>query len=322
MNASSESSSGAQGQEPAFDALLPAHRPCAVTIGNYDGLHLGHQSVLKQLLNAAADRGLESILLTLEPSPQEFFRGMENAPRIGSLDDKKRLAEQMFPALDHFVALPFNAKTAAIGAQEFVRDLLVGRLGMRYLTIGEDFRFGRDRVGDFALLGTESSACGFELEATPIFELDGSRVSSTRIRAALADGNVPEAEYLLGHPFEICAEVVEGDRRGREIGFPTANLDFPHNPPMRGVFTVTCQLGDRFCQGVANVGTRPTVDGTRLLIEAHLLDFAGDLYGQRMTVRFHQRLRAEQRFDSVDRLREQIGYDIEAAREFFADGST
>ena len=320
MNTSSGSSSGAQEQGSALDAPLPACRPCAVTVGNYDGLHLGHQSVLKRLMNAATDRGLESVLLTLEPSPQEFFRGKENAPRIGSLDDKRRFAEQMFPALDHFVALPFNARTAAIGAQEFVRNLLVDRLGMRYLTVGEDFRFGRDRAGDFALLETESSACGFELEATPVFELDGSRVSSTRIRTALADGNVPEAEYLLGHPFEIRAEVVEGDRRGREIGFPTANLDFPHNPPIRGVFPVTSWLGDRLCQGVANVGTRPTVDGAKLVIEAHLLDFAGDLYGQRMTVRFHQRLRAEQRFDSVDRLREQIGRDIDAAREFFADG--
>ena len=306
---------------PELEDVLPARRPCAVTIGSYDGLHRGHQSVLARLLDAAVARGLESMLLTLEPLPQEFFRGMENAPRIGSLEDKKRFAEQLFPKLDHFVALPFNAQTAAIGAREFVRDLLVGRLGMRYLTVGEDFRFGRDRDGDFALLEAESSACGFDLEAAPVFELDGSRVSSTRIRTVLADGDVPAAERLLGHPFEIDAEVMEGDRRGRELGFPTANLDFPHNPPMRGVFTVTCRLGDRLCQGVANVGTRPTVDGTRLLIEVHLLDFADDLYGQRMTVRFHQRLRAEQRFDSVDRLREQIGRDIDAAREFFANGS-
>lgn len=306
----------------ALDGVLPAGRPCAVTVGNYDGLHRGHQSVLVRLLDAAAARGLESVLLTLEPSPQEFFRGMENAPRIGSLADKKRFAERLFPRLDHLIALPFNAQTAAIEAREFVRDLLVDRLGMRYLTVGGDFRFGRDRAGDFALLEAESSDGGFELEATPTFELDGDRVSSTRVRAALVDGNVLEAERLLGHPFEICAEVVEGDRRGRELGFPTANLDFPHNPPMRGVFTVTCRLGDCFCQGVANVGTRPTVDGTRLLIEVHLLDFADDLYGRRMTVRFHQRLRAEQRFDSVDRLREQIGRDIDAAREFFTDGSS
>lgn len=320
MNASTESPADTRAWMSALDDVLPAGRPCAVTVGNYDGLHRGHQSVLVRLLDAAAARGLESMLLTLEPSPQEFFRGMENAPRIGSLADKKRFAEQLFPRLDHLIALPFNAQTAAIEAREFVRDLLVDRLGMRYLTVGEDFRFGRDRAGDFALLEAESSACGFDLEAAPVFELDGSRVSSTRIRTALADGDVPTAEHLLGHPFEICAEVVEGDRRGREFGFPTANLDFPHNPPMRGVFTVTCRLGDRLCQGVANVGIRPTVDGTRLLIEAHLLDFADDLYGQRMTVRFHQRLRAEQRFDSVDRLREQIGCDIDAAREFFANG--
>ena len=300
-----------------FDEVLPVCQPCAVTVGNYDGLHLGHQSVLKRLLGAAADRGLESVLLTLEPSPREFFQGTDKAPRIGSLVDKRRFAEQMFPALDHFVALPFNAQTAAIDAREFVRDLLVDRLGIRYLTVGEDFRFGHDRAGDFALLEAESSTCGFELEAAPTFELDGSRVSSTRIRAALASGDVPEAEYLLGHPFEICAEVIEGDRRGREFGFPTANLDFPHNPPMRGVFAVTSRLDGTLFRGVANVGTRPTVDGTRLVIEVHLLDFAADLYGQKMTVRFHQRLRAEQRFDSVEGLREQIGRDIDAAREFF-----
>ena len=306
----------------ALDEVLPQRRPCAVTVGNYDGLHRGHQSVLKRLLEAATARGLESVLLTLEPSPREFFQGPENAPRIGSLADKKCFAEQLFPGLGHFIALPFDAQTAAIEAQEFVRGLLADRLGMRYLTVGEDFRFGRGRDGDFALLEAESQACGFELEAAPVFELDGSRVSSTRIRAMLADGDVAAAERLLGHPFEICAEVAEGDRRGRELGFPTANLDFPHNPPMRGVFTVTCHFGGQSCPGVANVGTRPTVDGARLLIEAHLLDFAGDLYGQNMTVRFHQRLRAEQRFDSVDQLREQIGRDVDAARDFFAHGST
>lgn len=320
MNASADSPADARAWMPGLEDALPARRPCAVTVGSYDGLHRGHQSVLARLLDAAAARGLESVLLTLEPLPREFFRGTENAPRIGSLADKKRFAEQLFPELDHFAALPFNAQTAAIGAREFVRDLLIDRLGMRYLTVGGDFRFGRDRAGDFALLEAESTACGFDLEAAPVFELDGDRVSSTRIRMALADGDVPVAERLLGHPFELEAEVVEGDRRGREFGFPTANLDFPHNPPMRGVFTATCRLGERLCRGVANVGTRPTVDGTRLLIEVHLLDFADDLYGQRMTVRFHQRLRAERRFDSVARLREQIGRDIDAAREFFADG--
>ncbi len=319
MSASPDSSI-AQGWGPDLEAALPARQPCAVTVGNYDGMHLGHQSVLRRLLDAAAARGLKSVLLTLEPSPQEFFRGAESAPRIGSLEDKKRFAARMFPVLDHFVALPFDARTAAIGAREFVRDLLVDRLGMRYLTVGEDFRFGRDRAGDFALLEEESASLGFDLDAAPILELDGSRVSSSRARAALAAGDVREAERLLGHPFEIRAEVVEGDRRGREIGFPTANLSFPHNPPIRGVFPVTVELADGRFRGVANVGTRPTVDGARLVIEAHLLDFAGDLYGQRMTARFHPRLRAERRFDSVDRLRERIKRDIAAAREFFADG--
>lgn len=319
MNVFPESSPEARAWMERFAGVLPAGRPSAVTIGNYDGLHRGHQSVLERLLEAAADRGLESVLLTLEPSPREFFQDAENASRLGSLADKKRFAEKMFPALDHLVALPFDAQTAAIDARAFVRDLLAGRLGMRYLTVGGDFRFGRDRAGDFALLEAESSACGFALEAAPTFELDGGRVSSTRVRAALAEGDVPAAERLLGHPYEICAEVVEGDRRGRELGFPTANLDFPHNPPMRGVFAVSTRLEDRLCRGVANVGTRPTVGGLRLLIEAHLLDFADDLYGRPLAVRFHRRLRAERRFDSVERLREQIARDIDAARKFFAD---
>ena len=302
----------------AFEAALPPRAPCAVTIGNYDGFHLGHQSVLQRLLAAAEREGLASCLLTLEPSPQEFFHGPENAPRIGSLADKRHWAGRLFPALDHVLALPFDARTAAIGAREFLQDLLVDRLGMRYLTVGEDFRFGRDRAGDFALL--ESLAPGaFTLEAAPTLELDGTRVSSTRIRQALADGDLEDAQRMLGHPFEIYAQVVAGDRRGRELGFPTANLEFAHNPPVRGVFAVTVQWGEEQYPALANVGTRPTVDGTRLLIEVHLLDFTSDLYGQWLAVRFHRRLRAEQRFDSIERLRQQIGRDIEIAQEFFAD---
>ena len=301
------------------DRVLPERRPRAVTIGNYDGFHLGHQSVLRRLLASAAERNLESLLLTLEPSPLEYFGGAENAPRIGSFDDKVRLAGQMFPALGHVVALPFNVQTAAIGAREFVRDILVGRLAMCHLAVGEDFRFGRDRAGNFALLEAESAIHGFELEAVPTLEMEGERVSSTRIRTALAEGDIPTAENLLGHPFDLRAKVVAGDRRGRTLGFPTANLDFPHTPPINGVFVITSRLDGRLCQGLANIGTRPTVDGGRRVIEAHLLDFDDNLYGRTMTVRFHRRLRSERAFSSVEQLREQIRRDIDAAREFFAD---
>ena len=298
------------------DRPLP---PCAATVGTYDGLHRGHRAVLARLLRAAQARGLDSALLTFEPTPLEHFRGAAAPARLSSLIDKAALIERWCPTLTRLVVLPFDGAVAGMPAQDFVRRILGEAMQVQYLTVGADFRFGRDREGDAALLEAEAAAGRFAFEPAPLLEDAGTRISSTRVRDALADGDLEAAEQLLGHPIEMHAVVAAGDRRGRTLGFPTANLDFPHDPPLRGVFAVTAVHAGRTHRGVANIGTRPTVDGLRLRIEVHLLDFEGDLYGQPLAVRFRRRLRAERRFDSVDELRMQIGRDIQAAREYFAD---
>ncbi len=300
--------------------------PRAVTIGNYDGLHRGHQAVLQQLTATAKERGLQSLLLSFEPSPQEFFFGNNAPPRISALEDKAQLIDTHCPQLDNIAVLPFNDMLSNISAHEFIRNFLWGQLNTRYLTVGEDFRFGRGREGDVGLLIKESGNYSFEFElTTTIDHADDAgnqlRISSTRIREALSAGDIDLAVDLLGHPYAISATVIRGDARGREIGFPTANLDFPHIPPVRGVFAVLAHSADQEYPAVANVGVRPTVDGTRLVIEVHLLDFAGDLYGKRFTVEFCRRLRAEEKFSSVQHLRKQIARDIDDARAYFADAA-
>ena len=305
----------------------PACGPAAVTVGNFDGLHLGHRAILERVLAAAAERGLESALLTFEPSPGEFFRGADAAPRCHALLDLSLELERSFPALDHLVVLPFDARLAATPAEDFADAALRDGLRARFLAVGGDFRFGQDRAGDVALLRARAGAWGCAFETAPTARLDGERVSSTRARAALAAGDFALAERLLGRPYAICAQVVEGDRRGRELGFPTANLDFPHNPALRGVFAVAARLrGDGesagpWMPGAANIGTRPTVDGLRLRLEVHLLDFDGDLYGRHLETRFFRRLREEKKFASVDELRAQITHDIAAARALLSNGN-
>lgn len=298
----------------------PACGPAAVTVGAFDGLHRGHRAILERVLAVAAERSLESALLTFAPSPREFLRGAEAAPRCHALLDLSLELERAFPALDHLAVLPFNARLAATSAADFAAGALRDGLQARFLAVGGDFRFGRDRAGDADLLRGLAADWGCEFETAPTARLDGARVSSTRARAALAAGDFALAERLLGRPYSICAEVVAGDRRGRELGFPTANLNFPHNPALRGVFAVAARLREGaepagpWAPGVANVGTRPTVDGLRLRLEVHLLDFSGNLYGRYLETRFLQRLREEKKFASVDELRAQIERDIAAAR--------
>lgn len=298
----------------------PACGPAAVTVGAFDGLHLGHRAILERVLAVAAERGLESALLTFAPSPREFFRGAAESPRCHSLLDLSLELQRAFPALDHLLVLPFDERLAATSAEDFAAAALRDGLQARFLAVGADFRFGRDRAGDAALLRARAADWNCEFETAPTVRLDGGRVSSTRARAALAAGDFALAGRLLGRPYAICAEVVAGDRRGRELGFPTANLDFPHNPALRGVFAVAARLrggedpAGPWMPGVANVGTRPTVDGLRLRLEAHLLDFDGDLYGRHLETRFLHRLREERKFGSVDELRAQIKADVAAAR--------
>ncbi len=298
--------------------LRPRHRGCVATIGNFDGVHLGHQAVLGQLAEKAGQLGLPTTVVTFEPHPQEWFFPDRAPPRLTRLREKLTALRRY--SVDRVLVLRFDARLAAMEAAAFVERILVRGLGVRHLVVGDDFRFGRNRAGDFAFLRAMGARHGFDVVAMHSFRIEGERVSSTRIRQALAAGDMDTAEKLLGRPYRMCGRVAHGDRRGRGIGFPTANLHLHRRAsPVLGVFAVEVfGVPGEPVPGVANVGVRPTVDGTRALLEVHLLDFAGDLYGRYVQVDFLHKLRDERRFASFEALRAQIRRDVEAARAWFA----
>lgn len=298
--------------------LRPEHRGCAATIGNFDGVHLGHQAVLGQLSERAGALGLPTCVITFEPQPREFFAPQSAPARLTRLREKL-LALRRF-SVDRVLCLRFDSHLAGLSAAEFVKVVLVDGLGVRYLVVGDDFRFGKGRQGDFASMQQAGAEQGFQVVNMHTFNVDGARVSSTRIREALAAGDMAGAEKLLGRPYRMCGRVAHGDRRGRTIGFPTANIHLHrHATPVQGVFAVELFGLDREpVAGVANVGTRPTVDGTRTLLEVHLFDFDQDIYGRYVYVNFLHKLRPELRFDSFEALKEQIHQDARDARAFFA----
>lgn len=289
-----------------------------VTIGNFDGVHLGHRAVIRQAAERADALGLPLTVVIFEPLPREFFAERHGVTPVARLT---RLRErfQAFEALgvvDRLVLMPFNARLAGMSAEAFVSELLVDALGARHVVIGDDFRFGAKRAGDFALLESMGPRLGFGVERAVTVTLSGERVSSTRVRAALEARDVAAAASLLGHPFFLCGRVMHGDKRGRQLGFPTANIALRRRlSPLRGVFLVRISGidgGTRY--GVANIGTRPTVDGGEARLEVFVLDFDGDLYGQLATVEFLAEIRDERRFESLDALVEQIGADVAEAR--------
>lgn len=302
--------------------LRPRHRGCAATIGNFDGVHLGHQAVLGQLSEKAAELGVPSLVVTFEPHPQEYFDPSRRPMRLTCFREKI-LALRRY-AVDRVLCLRFDRRLASQPAQAFIRDLLVARLGVRCLVIGDDFRFGHRREGDIALLQAAGVQHGFQVIPMHAFEIDGARVSSTRIRDALRRGDLATAEKLLGRSYRLSGRVVPGDGRGRQLGFPTANIHLHRRAqgsvcaPLAGVFAV--EVYGLECEplpGVANIGVRPTVDGGKCVLEVHILDFSADLYGRHVQVEFLARLRDEQRFESLDALKGQIRRDILRARDFF-----
>lgn len=297
---------------------LPPHG-CVATIGNFDGVHLGHRAVIERLAAAGKRLNLPVCVVLFEPQPREYFDPINAPPRLMRLREKvDRLSEL---PVDHTLILRFNQALANQSPETFIESILIRALGVRYLVIGDDFRFGRRRAGDFGLLMAHGARAGFEVADTPSVLIEGERVSSTLIREALLDGDLDRAARLLGKPYEVCGRVIHGEKRGREIGFPTANLLMQRkNTPVHGVFAVTMRgLTAKPLSGVANVGTRPTVNGDPTpLLETHLLDFSGDLYGKRVEVEFHRKLRDERRFNGLDQLRAQIELDIMAARGYFA----
>ncbi len=290
----------------------------AVAIGNFDGVHLGHQAILAALAKRGREARLATAVVCFEPQPKEYFAGAAAPARLMRLRDK---AEHIAPAgADELRVLRFDARLAAMLAEDFIGRVLVGALGVRQVVIGEGFRFGRERGGDVESLRRAGQARGFAVDALPPCVVDGAPVSSTRIRAAVAAGRFPEARALLGRDFRISGRVVPGRRLGRTLGFPTANLRlFRRVSPVAGIFAVRAS-GAGLVQhpAVASVGTRPTVGGSEWLLEVHLFDHEGTLYGERLDVDFVARLRDEVRFDDVAAMTEQMHEDARRARELLA----
>lgn len=298
--------------------LRPRHSGCVATIGNFDGVHLGHQLVLGQLAIKAAEMNLPSQIIIFEPLPQEFFAGGRAPARLTRLREKLQALQRF--SVDRVLCLRFDRRLAEMPAQAFIERILTRGLGARYLVVGDDFRFGRDREGDFAMLEHAGERQGFTVVNMPTFEIEGRRVSSTRVREALERGLMAEAEKLLGRPYRMSGRVVRGEQRGRLLGFPTANIRLERQvSPVQGVFAVQVYGLDREpLEGVANVGQRPTVGGVEPRLEVHLFDFERDIYGRHLHVDFLRKLRDEMRFDSVEQLSHQIERDTESARRFFS----
>ena len=297
--------------------LNEQHRGCVLTIGNFDGVHRGHQALLSQLREEGRKRHLPVMVMLFEPQPLELFAGEKAPARLTRLREKlKYLAEA---GIDNVLCVRFDRRFAALSAQGFITELLVKKLGVKFLAVGDDFRFGAGRLGDFLLLQKAGAEYGFEVISTQTFCDAGKRISSTAVRQALAEDDFALAQSLLGHPFSISGRVVHGDALGRTLGFPTANLPLRRVvSPVKGVFAVEVHgLTSQPLPGVANIGTRPTVKGLRQQLEVHLLDINMNLYGQHIDVVLKKKLRNEQRFASLEALKEQIAKDVVTARQFF-----
>jgi len=298
--------------------LQDRHRGCVATIGNFDGVHRGHQAVIGQLAAKAAAMHLPSTLIIFEPQPRELFHKNSEVPsRLTRLREKLQALRSQ--AVERVLCLRFDEWLASLPPEEFVQRILVDGLGLRSLVIGDDFRFGARRAGDFALLQQLGLRHGFEVVPTQTFMLDGERVSSTRLRAALADGDLELAERLLGRPYRICGRVAHGEKLGRTLDVPTANIQLHRLvTPLHGIFVVEVfGIHREAIPGVASIGSRPAVGGTRTLLEVHLFDFDREIYGKYLQVDFLHKLRDEQNFSSLDDLKRAMKQDIRQARDWF-----
>ena len=282
--------------------------PCVVTIGNFDGVHLGHQALLDEVKKRAHDLKLESAVITFEPNPKDYFSQNKPQTRISSLREKIELFNEI--KIDRVHIIKFNQEFSKVTANEFI-SVLIKQLKVKEIIIGEDFCFGKAREGGIKQL----SASSMKLNIKNKILMDGKRISSTLIRNLLANDKLDQANKYIGRPYSISGKVVHGEKRGRKIGFPTANIHMRHNrPPLKGVFAVKFQ--NHF--GVANLGIRPSIKGEKKLqLEVHLLNFSSDLYGQHVSVIFLKKLRDEKKFKSLDELKEQIKLDVIKAKLFF-----
>jgi riboflavin kinase/FMN adenylyltransferase len=302
--------------------LRPRHRGCVATIGNFDGVHLGHRAVFEALRERGRALGVPAVVVIFEPQPLEFFRPGNAPARLTRLREKLEAIGNC--GIDRVLLLEFNHALAGMSAGDFVDRVMVDGLGLRHLYVGDDFRFGKDRTGGFETLVQAGHDHGFGVESLDTVAHRDARISSTRIREALAAGDLDEAAACLGRPYRICGRVAHGDKRGRTIGFPTMNVDLHRRvSPLRGVYAVrVAGIGAEPLPGVANIGIRPTVAGdARYLLEVHLFDFFRDVYGRHVAVEFVRHIRDEHKFDSFEQLRRQIQVDASAARDILGIGS-
>jgi riboflavin kinase/FMN adenylyltransferase len=291
---------------------------CVLTIGNFDGVHLGHRAVIDKLAQCGRQLQLPTVLMLFEPQPLEYFLG-ENAPSRLMRLREKILALHLLP-IDNVVILRFNRLLANFEPEQFVSDILVDKLNLKHLVIGDDFHFGKARRGNFNLLCAQGKQHGFSVEKSESYQLTDLRVSSTLIRDALNADDLVQARRLLGQDYAVCGRVAQGNQLGRTLGFPTANIKMlRQNTPIKGVFAVTMTGIDGLeFQGVANVGTRPTIDGhSKVILETHLFNFNQNIYGRYVSVHFKHKIRHEMRFDSLEQLQTQIRLDVATAKEFF-----
>lgn len=301
--------------------LRPHHRGCVATIGAFDGVHKGHQAVLRRLIDKGHEMGLPTVVVVFEPLPREFFAPRKAPARLMSFREKFKALKAL--GIDRVLRVRFTETLRKMDADEFVDKVFVGGLGAKHIIIGDDLRFGRDRGGNFELLKKVGLAQGFDVEATETLTVGEERASSTRIRAALEATDFDLANELLGRPFSISGKVMFGKQLGRQLDAPTANLELHRlRSPLSGVFAVDAIMGEQTLHGVANVGTRPTVgEGLKAILEVHLLGFSGDIYGKHMEVVFRKKIRDEKKFDSIDDLKQQIHNDFETGRQYFASAN-
>jgi len=297
----------------------PDLQPIAVTIGNFDGVHLGHQALLDELRAVAQQRGLRTAVVIFEPHPREFFTPQQAPVRLTSLREKLEQFREI--GVDRVHVCRFNAHFAKMSAEDFMHALSE-KMHAQFVSIGDDFRFGSGRVGDFALMEKSGLQRGFDVRAMHSVLHDGVRVSSTAIRVALANGKVRLAREYLSRPYSISGRVVHGDATGRKLGFPTANLQLKHNqPPLKGIYVVEVHSdGLGVLQGVASLGVRPTVkQDAKPVLEVHLFEFDRQIYGRHLRVEFLEKLRDEEKYPSLEALTRQIALDVENAKQWFRE---
>jgi len=297
--------------------LAADHPGCVATIGNFDGIHLGHQAVIGQLSEEAADRNVPSVLISFEPTPMEYFQPDKSPARLTRLREKLQVLRRF--NIDKVLCLAFNQSLAQMPAEVFIKDILVDRLKVKYLVVGDDFRFGQNRKGDFTMLQQAGEQFGFQVVNMHTFAIEGGRVSSTRIRKALDTGDLAEAERLLGRAYRMSGRVVHGEKLGRELGFPTANINLHRKvTPLQGIFVVEVfGLEGEPLPGVASLGIRPTINGKKILLEVYLFDFDQDIYGKHIQVSFLHKLRDEVKYTTLDALKVQIQKDVDEAKQYF-----